>query len=72
MMGFGWIFPLIGLTIVLIVVFVMVRALSRGGGGHANWWVIAEPSMEHGGDVTLPGFFTKCDRVPFGAEAHTN
>jgi len=32
MMGFGWIFPLIGLTIALIFVIAMVRAMSRGGG----------------------------------------
>jgi hypothetical protein len=30
MMGFGWIFPLIGLTVALIFVIAMVRAMSPG------------------------------------------
>jgi len=32
MAGFWWIFPLIGLTIALVFVIAMVRAMSRGGG----------------------------------------
>lgn len=32
MWGFGWIFPLVGLSIALVFVVAMIRFMSRGGG----------------------------------------